>query len=633
MNAFSKNTRTALAIFGLSAFALSACSDDDNKSIEAPNLDCNPVSQGVDCFFPFPSDWARVQVDGKTVVDFPDAALPVVDRKPLRFTTHQLDGFTLHPPIMAAFAEPISDEGLIFHTDDVLTTTAKESKTLVINAETGEAIPHFAELDANQPADQRRILQIRLLDALEPNTRYVVAVQGLTTYAGEAVQRTESFDRIVRRNTHSSHNAIANQWHQNVAPVLSDFGLNLDDVQVAWDFTTRSDNSARADILAMLEATHLWLADRDVSSIYTVEETIIDANLNIASETTVTFEVPLFLASDQPGAQLQRGTDGTVQMNGTAFATGIILNPHSTIDADSKGTIQFGHGFFGNVDEARTGFAASFGNDNQFHVAATPWWGFSNDDLGSVITSIATNPSQVFNITDRALQAYINQLIFSKVLKDIGSGEPLHFYGASLGHILGTGAVAINPEFERVAFTVGGGSFAFIMSRSTAFAPLMALIAPKLKAIGDDQKFFALSSLQLERVDPMTWAGEMLETTIQETTIQRQVLAHAGIGDPLVPTLSFMMWLRAAGVPVADSSAYLLPTNDTVALPANGSAAVVFDFNTGENPLPGHESRVINSSNTVHGEPRASAVGQLQVAKFLNEGIIENFCDGVCDPD
>lgn len=631
--------RQMIAALGVSSLLFSACSDDgpQDPQVEAPDLDCNPVSQGVDCFFPFPSDWARVEEDGTFSLKYSDSAAVTFRSRPLHLSTHSLDGFPIHPPIFATFGEALSDDNLIFHTDDTTQTLNASSTTLVIDAETGAPVAHFAELDATAAAGKQELLQIRLLQALKPGTRYIVAVQGVKNVDGALVERPESFDRIVTDRAHASHAEHAAHWRESIAPVLSDLGVELDQVQLAWDFTTRSDQSARGDLLTMLEATEAWLQTVDIEDVYTYTDSPVTDSDHIASELAIEYQIPLFLTSAEPGATLFRDASGAVTQKGTATATGIlrVTTPIFNEEAEPRAIIQFGHGFFGNVGEMRDGFSPGFAHENDYLMAATPWWGFSSDDLSSVVGAISGETERIYDIGDRTLQAFINQYIFTRVLQDYGSEKnlPVHFYGISLGNILGSSAVAVNPEITRAAFSVGGGSLSFIMSRSTSFRPLLLLIEPALRGSLATQKFFALSSLQLERVDPTTWATDLRSTTLHGESVERQVLAQAGIGDPAVPTLAFLVWARSAGIPIADSSTLRFSDDAQVTLPDEDAAAVVFDFKTGEDPMPGHVSRIIDSSNPVHGAPRSSAVGQQQVSFFFDEGVIENFCDGTCDPD
>lgn len=632
----SRNVIRSLVGISLYAFIAQGC--DDGASTNAPDLNCHPATQGIDCFFPFPSDWARSHGDGQPSIAYSDESLPLMRGTPLNFTTNYLDGFPVHPPIFATLGVPLSDEGLTFHDEDTSATLSATSQTLVIDTSTGEAVAHFAELDATQKANAQTLLQIRLLSGLKPNTRYVVAVQGLKTTEGELAPRPSSFDAIVQNKTHAAHADVAEHYHQSILPILTTYGVDLNAVQLAWDFTTRSDQSARGDLNAMLDQTRTWLDGLDdLSEHFTVEEITLNDVNHVAEEHVIRFSVPLFLKDTEPGARITRAADGTPTYTQTAEVEAIARIPQNLHENDAapRAYIQFGHGFFGSNDEIRGGFIPEFADENDYVFVATNWWGLSSNDLSTVLTAVGSKPETIYDITDRTLQAMVNQYVLSAVLKTLA--EPVdaevHFYGASLGHILGSTAVAVNPNFDRAIFSVGGGSFSFIMSRSSAFAPLLQIMGIGLKGPHATQKFFALSSLQLERIDPMTWANELLETEIAGDTIQRQILAQGGLGDPAVPILSFLMWAREAGIPIADSSA-VKPSGDPIAtLPTSNSAAVVFDFQTGETPLPGWYSNIVMSSNIVHGGPRSSDVGQQQVSLFLDTGAIENFCDGTCNPD
>ena len=62
--------------------------------------------------------------------------------------------------------------GLIGH-EDIGAYTNPDAKTLIIDVETGERVPHFAELDMSTNDDTQRMLIIHPVSPMRHGARYV----------------------------------------------------------------------------------------------------------------------------------------------------------------------------------------------------------------------------------------------------------------------------------------------------------------------------------------------------------------------------------------------------------------------------------------------------------------------------
>ena len=117
-------------------------------------------------------------------------------------------------------------------------------------------------------------------------------------------------------------------------------------------------------------------------------------------------EVPLFLNSDAPGAELIRYEPGYVEQGGTAWVPFTAVIPYSVRDSMAPARLcAFGHGFFGKADTV-AGTGASLAADQLKAILfAIDWWGMSNDDETSVFADITSTPYRVMRFTDRVHQA------------------------------------------------------------------------------------------------------------------------------------------------------------------------------------------------------------------------------------
>lgn len=661
---------TLALLLGLS-LSFYGCSDSngdtDNGDTDngyTPNEDCNPAGESVDCFYPFPSDAFRVQSEDKARIEFPEGARLIYGGDPLELELQNpIDGYSTHSPIFADLGEVLDEEQLIFHTDDLSKTTQSNSPALVINAETGEAVAHFMELDHSVSSKQRTLLQIRLLKTLDENTRYIVALQGLKNSEGETIDRLQSFDKLAFANDYKFFTDAQIHTRENILPQLENFGVNLDDVQLAWDFTTRTNRSARYELESMIAQSVEWMDDNsfNITSTDIVRfEDPYDPDLDKADPThehlyydiRATVDVPLFLSDETPEGRMLLDDNGVPRYQDTYALPFDILIPRTVVEeGNSVGTIQFGHGFFGSTDEMRGSFLPEFLNTHQMVAVGIDWWGLSNQDQGPVAGKLSGTGVDVFNFTERLQQSFVNQTVLARAARQIdnsftgdleGDEVPLGtlmqndhhaFYGISLGHILGSTAIAVSPEIENGILSVGGGSFSFIMSRAKPFAILMTLVNAKIARPKDAQKFVAMASIAMEKIDPMTYADQLLKNDFDGGETERRILAQVGLGDPDVPTLSSIAWARSAGIPIAQLAPDYFAADfdvETTTLPEEKSLMMIFDFEL-EGEIPGTYAKFPSESNEVHGGVRAFSKGQTQVKNLILNEPISDVCNGeVC---
>lgn len=648
--------RSAMLCIGLS-LSFYAC-DESAISFDEPNTECNAAGVSSDCFYPYPSDVFRVENEGKFQIEFTDDALPSYKKIPLRMEiANPIDGYAIHPPIFASLGEALDVKALTFHTQDMSQTLLPSSSTLILEADTLKPVAHFAELDATVAVERRNVVQIRLLQALKPSTRYIVALQKLTNQNGEIIPRLESFEHLAFTRKYPYFLKEQKHTREQILPKLESFGVDLADVQLAWDFTTRSDASARGELESMMEQTQRWLdaqTQGPAIDIEKVTEYLPEAPPEVEGETAApwhsslryrieaTVEAPLYLNNDKPGARMQFDAQGMPTFGTTtAKVPVLILIPHSVVDnsGDPSAIIQFGHGFFGSTAEMENGFLPAFLQANTMAAVGIDWWGLSSSDLGQIMGGLVRAPARIFHFTERLQQAFSNQTVLARAtstsmpaLDTYGSylDSDVHsFYGISLGHILGSTAVAVSREIDTTVLSVGGASFSFLMSRAKPFEALMGFVLPNLRSPTEGQKFFALASLAMEKVDPTTYANQLLRNDFSDGAVDRRVLAQTGLGDPDVPTLSALIWARSVGIPLATPAPMDVFEIPTTTLPSDDSAYVLFDFSL-EGELPGTYSSFPDNLNAVHSLVRVNAAGQTQIKDFLLNGMISDACNGVC---
>src|SRR5688572_6915303 len=157
--------------------------------------DCDPLVP-THCGYPFPSNVYLVPDDTRVTgrrVQFGASTLPKnalgVQAGPDEFS--RSDGFSAGAALMThlpnattlGLPTPLS----------ISSSLDPSSPTVVINAETGERVPHFAELDMSTTSADQRAFMIRPVVRLDDATRYIVAIRNVVDAAGNRLPPSEAF--------------------------------------------------------------------------------------------------------------------------------------------------------------------------------------------------------------------------------------------------------------------------------------------------------------------------------------------------------------------------------------------------------------------------------------------------------
>ncbi len=638
-----------LAALGLLAWAFACCGDDTETEPQPDPLEitegCNPIAADRDCLLPYPSDFFRVDGAGGPKVAFPKVALPLFGGSPVDMTLlHPPDGFSVGSPILAMLGEPIDGTKLPTWAMDPSASTTAASPTLIVDTETGVLVEHFAEVDAASADPARAALILRPLVRLEPGRRYVVALQHLVGASGAEIAPPRGFESLVTDggSAHPALSALSPHYEDAIFPVLEAAGVARAELQLAWDFTTRTDADAMGDMLSIRAEVMQRVAAGDID--VTVESEEDDPSEHIAKRLELSIEVPLYVSSVEPGATLTASppvANGTARVPFTVWIPKSVENRAPT-DPPAR-LLQYGHGFFGNRTEA-DGFPSELADTYGFVIVAADWWGISSEDKSTVAGALLTDPEHVLDFTDRVHQAMANVMTIAAAREAIAAlpeldvgGTPafdpsaIYFYGISFGHILGGTYAALSPDIDRVALGSGGANIGLMMFRARAFLPLLALLQTQMSDPLDQQKFAAMAQSVFERIDPMTYAAALVSKPLPGGPSSRKVLMQMGIGDAQVPNLGTYFDARIVGAPLlTGASEPFPPWLPTTAAPSEGSALTAFDFGV-DVTIP---SIPQEDNNDIHDELRLVPASQKQVSDFLRpDGAIDNPCRGVCDPE
>ena len=271
----------------------------------------------------------------------------------------------------------------------------------------------------------------------------------------------------------------------------------------------------------------------------------------------------------------------------------------------------------------------------------------SEPDQLDVVGKLSADISSAFTFIDRIHQSMINQMALTYALKTtiaeltelerfeslVYDPDALYYYGISQGHILGGTFIALSPNIERAAFSVGGGNFSLMMSRASNFRPFLDVILAVTGSRTTVQKVVTLCQHSFDRISPIVYA-RYIKTAPLDGNPAKEILMQAGIGDYQVNNLATDLHARAVGVPSLQPNSRDPYGLDPVDSPAPGSALVYLDFNLDEVPGIFNQTPPEGAENEVHEGVRGTEATRRQLdAFFAPDGTIVNTCDGACDPE
>ncbi|MCB9706810.1 MAG: hypothetical protein H6711_33505 [Myxococcales bacterium] len=611
---------------------------------ELPLGPCNPIDPSL-CALPFPSNFYTVPAETESGVrlSLADTSLPPnnadVPFNPTYLNEH--DGFSVLTPLVFQLPGATLD-GTVGH-EDLAAYLSDDAKTILVDVDTGERIPHFIELDAGAKTDEERLLIIYPVTPLRHGARHVVGVRGLVGGDGEPVAASPGFTALRECAATDDPDILGQRAHYEEAifPVLADAGFPRGELQLAWDFTTISRASSlgrmewiRGDVLDAIGPEGPKYTDLDVE-----EHDCQDPSVSIGRTIIATMVAPLYTVEDAPGTMLTRDPDGMPFRNGETEVEVMVRVPCSLL-ADPKPAriVQYGHGLFGGYGEAKNGYLSKMADDNGWLIVASNWTGMADDDTLAIVAMILEDISDFPMIPERSMQGFAQKIAALRMVRGhlaedaaltvdgVSLVDPEHvsYYGNSQGGILGGAYLALSPDLHRGVLGVGGTPYALLLPRSADFSAFFSLF----KMSYDDQREILLLLVALQTLwDPGEAAGWIHAMKDPGPGIpDKEVLLQVGIGDAQVTTLGAHVMARGYGASTVAPETRPLFGIDEAAPGFTGNGLVEWLYtDVPPEPLPNIPP---DKDFDPHECPRREAAAQHQLADFLRDGVVNQYCEG-----
>lgn len=638
------------AIFvALLAVSCTGRSDEDlveepPPNVAWPHLTCDVLVPSY-CGFPFPNNVFTVE-DPDTVtgrrVQLELDTLPQPDNGETVTLEGQLqsDGFSPGTALLAELPGAI-DVGLISPFEPELSLEA-DAKTVLLDAETGERIPHFSELDKSVPSFEERALMIRPVVRLDDNTRYIVAVRNVEGADG-VLPASPAFTALRDRLPFDEDPSVDERraLYADIFARLEQAGVARASLQLAWDFTTASRENNTGYLLHMRDEA--LAAAGDDGPAYTITDVQMDVDEEVLFRIEGTFEAPLYLTQTGPGARLVFGDDGMPEPNPdqpTVDVPFLVLIPRAA-ETTPAALLQYGHGLLGSLTQLEAGNFRKLINDKGYVIFGLTLDGMGDDDGNWISDQLAGGRvDELTAMFERQHQGLLQYLLAMRMMKNAFANDPTYgayvdaseryYHGISQGGIFGGTYMSLSTDVERGVLGVAGMSYNLLLKRSVDFGPFFAVLQFTYPEPRDQLLLLSLVQMFWDRTEPngyVPYISDPLPDTPAHT-----VLMRTAIGDHQVTTLGGQVMARAAGAAHIDTGQREIFGLEAAASTDSGSSYVEYGFGLPPEPIC---NIPMTACDDPHSEIRKLQAADDQLDHFLRTGETQNFCpDGVCSfPD
>jgi hypothetical protein len=599
---------------------------------------------------------------------------------------NESDGFSIGNTLLAhVLGVDLGRSGAAPITDIPRSLREESAPIVVIDAETGERVPIWAEIDDDvhvapppdppnppvppDPAD--RALIVRRGVNFRDGHRYLVAMRGLVDAAGQPIPPSRGF--LLYRDAIPTYIPAVEDRREHMEDVflrLAEAGVAREDLYLAWDFTVQSTRSLSERLLHMRDESFAGLdGAAPTFTVTSVVDKTEQEDARVLREVFGTYDVPQYLTGDgSPGSRLTRGPDGLPFQNGIFTALFRCTIPRWVLDPDggvrAARASLYGHGLFGTENEVGSSHVDAMADEQGFVFCATRWVGMGDDDelpAFGIILDFSNFPQ----LPERLHQGQLNQLFLARLLKhelgfladpafrlDDGEGgttpvfdnSEIFYDGNSQGGIQSGALAAFSQDITRFVMGVPGMNYSTLLKRSVDFDPFNDLLGGVYKEPLERVLLLSISEIMWERVEANGHVYHLVEDTYPGTP-PKKLLFHVAFADHQVSQWTAEIWARSMGAraglpPVNHPDQEPLWGIDPVQeYPFDGSVLVYWDAGNPPPPTsnvpprgnsPGLAGCAARRGGDPHECPRREPEARLQKSLFLQtEGAVFDTCGGL----
>ncbi len=627
-----------------------------------------------DCLLPFPSDTYTVDDPATGTgrrVALPQGMLANVDGQTVDPTAwNRNDGFSPNTPILA-YVPGIDPDATALPTEgDIGFSLTDESATVIVDLDSGQLVPHWAEMDLRAQSDADRALILRPAISLPETHRFAVALRNIKNSAGENISPSIGF-KVLRDNNPTTSPAVEER-RNSYEPVFADLataGVNRADLYLAWWFTVASADSLAGNVLSMRQDAFGRL-DGGAPSFTVTGSSTDDLEEGIAKIVEGTFDIPNYLTEGgAPGSDLRLDpATGRPVAEGSYTARFVCAVPETAVQNGEAIPVVYGHGLLGSANEADSSQVQHTAAELNGLYCATDSIGLAREDIAFALEALS-DISEFPSVPDRLQQALINTLFLGRLMVHIdglGSApefqtsaganmintETAYYDGNSQGAILGGAATAIATDWTKASLGVGGMNYSTLLNRSVDFDRYFVVLRDAYPSALDQQLAFGLIQMLWDRGETGGYVQHLTDR-VYDRTPAKQVLMTVAFGDHQVANITTQNMARTLKIPMYRPA---LPIGSTIvpepfygidpirSFPWTGSALFYWDSGTMAPPLgnitPIMSERYIAGCTGANadqaGSPRCAdphedprrqpQVIAQKKAFFQPEGVVTNVC-------
>ncbi len=522
------------------------------------------------CLLPFPND-AYTTKDTNTGtgrrINLPTGQLPNVSGATFDPSEwNRNDGWSPSTPILVSVPNFDPAATRLPTQYDIEFSTTPESATVIVDLDSGQLVPHWAEMDQRAENPAERLLILRPATSLIETHRFAVGLRRMYGTNGVPIPAPMTFQVLRGNRIVADPRLVSQQEEYNfMFSEMAAAGVDRTNLYLAWKFTVAGPDTLAGRLLAMREDA-MGRLDGGAPKFQVTSVTSDGLPEGIARQVSGTYEVPLYLNNGgAPGARMVYSPlNGDPLAVGTFTASFNCVVPRSAAENGEALPVVFGHGLLGTNGQV-------FSENTQRTAAAlnavycgTNTIGMSSEDIGA-IGAVLGNLSSFPTVPDRLQQGILNTLYLGRLMLaegGLGSSPEFQVGGANLmntdqafydgdsqGAIIGAAATAVSQDWTKAVLGVGGMNYSTLLNRSVDFDPYYGVMQQAYPNPADQQIWFGLIQMLWDRGEASGYV-QHLTSRNYDLTPKHDVLMTVAFGDHQVATITADNMARTLDIPV-----------------------------------------------------------------------------------